>query len=149
MEVAVERLFDTVVAEDVLPIVLHRWGPVPAVTGTRDLTGPWYEPGSERTVELGDGSTARERVLVWNRPQHFEYRVDGFTSPLGRLVDHALGTWTFASYGPLSSSFRWTYTFHPRTAPAALALRVFVPTAWARYMAQCAELCAELAASRR
>ena len=41
----VERIFDVVVAEDVLPKVLHRWGPIPAVTGTRDLTGPWDTPG--------------------------------------------------------------------------------------------------------
>jgi hypothetical protein len=34
--VAVERLFDTVVAEDVLPTALHRWDPIPAVVGTRD-----------------------------------------------------------------------------------------------------------------
>lgn len=127
--------------------MLHRWGPIPAVTATRDLSGPWDTPGSERTVVLGDGSTARERVLVWERPVRFEYRVERFTSPLGRLVDHATGSWEFASAGSTSSSFRWTYDFHARTAPAALLLRAFVPTAWARYMAQCADLSVQLAAS--
>jgi hypothetical protein len=143
--VSVERLFDTVVAEDVLPKVLHRWGPVPAVVGTRDLTGPWDTPGSQRTVVLGDGSTAREQVLLWNRAMRFEYRVDSFTSPIGRLADHAIGSWAFMSAGGESSSFEWTYTFHPRGPVAALPLRAFVPTAWARYMAQCAERLVQLA----
>ncbi len=141
----VERLFDTVVAEDVLPKVLHRWGPVPAVVGTRDLTGPWDTPGSRRTVVLGDGSTAREQVLVWERPARFEYRVDSFTSPLGRLVDHAIGSWAFTEEGEDSSSFEWTYTFLARGGVAAIPLRAFVPTAWARYMARCADLSVQLA----
>ena len=147
--VAVERLFDTVVGEDVLPKVLHRWGPIPAVKGTRDLTGPWDTPGSERTVVLGDGSTARERVLAWERPLRFEYRVDSFTSRLGGLVDHATGAWDFASSGPGSSSFRWTYAFQARSVPAMVVLRAFVATAWARYMGQCADRCVQLAASIR
>jgi Polyketide cyclase / dehydrase and lipid transport len=143
-QVSIERLFDTVVAEDVLPKVLHRWGPVPAVVGTRDLSGPWDTPGSQRTVLLGDGSTASEQVLSWERPARFEYRADGFTSALGRLVDHALGQWRFTG-GSSVSSFEWTYTFHPSGRAAGLALAVFVPTAWARYMAQCADLSVQLA----
>lgn len=148
-DVAVERLFDTVVAEDVLPKVLHRWGPIPAVRATRERTGPWDTPGSERTVVLSDGSTARERVLAWERPVRFEYRVERFTSPLGRLVDHATGEWAFASAGPRSSTFRWAYSFHPVNALAMPPLRAFVATAWARYMAQCADLTVQLAAASR
>jgi Polyketide cyclase / dehydrase and lipid transport len=145
LEVDVERVFDVVVAEDVLPKVLRRWGPVPAVSGTRDMTGPWDTPGSERTVVLEDGSTAHERVLVWERPRRFEYRVDRFTSPLGRLVDHAIGTWDFTKT-ERGSSFRWTYSFDGRGRLAAILLRLFVRTAWARYMDQCADLCVKLAA---
>ena len=108
--VGVERIFDVVVAEDVLSRVLHRWGPVPGVTGTADLTGPWDTPGSERTVLLEDGSTAHEQVLTWERPERFEYRVDRLSNPLGRLVDHALGSWEFSATGRGSSS-------SPRAAP--------------------------------
>jgi hypothetical protein len=145
-ETGVERLFDVIVAEDVLPKVLLRWGPVPAVVGTRENSGPWDTPGSQRTVLLGDGSTAREQVLVWERPARFEYRVDEFTNPLGRLVDHAIGAWLFTGDGD-SSSFQWTYTFHWSRRGAGLVLGAFVPTAWARYMAQCADRCAQLAVS--
>jgi hypothetical protein len=141
----VERLFGVVVAEDVLPRVLRRWGPIPAVAGTRDLTGPWDTPGSERTVLLEDGNTARERVLSWERPRRFEYRVDRFTSPIGRLVDHAVGSWEFAAT-ERGSSFRWTYSFKARGRLAAVLLGMFVRIAWARYMRQCADLCVELAA---
>jgi hypothetical protein len=127
----------------VLPKVLHRWGPIPGVSGTRDLTGPWDTPGSTRTVVLEDGSTAREEVLEWVRPERFRYRVDTFTSPLARLVDHALGDFRFSASG-----FEWTYAFQPRNAAAGLLLRPFVRTAWARYMAQCADAGVRLAGAR-
>jgi Polyketide cyclase / dehydrase and lipid transport len=144
LEVGVERVFDVVVAEDVLPRVLHRWGPIPAVTGTQDLSGPWDTPGSQRTVVLEDGSTARERVIVWERPWRFEYRVDQLTSPLGRLFSHAIGSWSFAETGS-GSEFRWTYSFHSRGRAAAALLTLVAHTAWARYMGQCADLCVERA----
>jgi polyketide cyclase/dehydrase/lipid transport protein len=146
LPVPVELAFDVVVAEDVLPHVLHRWGPIPAVTGTRDLTGPWDTPGSERTVVLGDGNTARERVLVWERPSRFSYEVGRITGAFGSLVDHAVGEWRFEASGG-GSSFVWTYTFHPCRAWARPLLAVAARTAWARYMEQCADLCVERAKS--
>lgn len=150
-EVDVGTLFDVVVAEDVLPHVLHRWGPVPGVSGTRDLSGPWSRPGSERTVLLSDGNTARERVLVWERPTRFEYQVDDLTGLSGRLLHHAVGSWTFAPTGARGSRLRWTYTFHVAGVAAAGMLQLVARTAWARYMEQCADLCvarAELSAPR-
>lgn len=140
LAVDVERIFDVVVAEDVLPHVLHRWGPVPAVIGTRDLSGPWSTPGSRRTVLLDDGSTPREQVLIWRRPHRFEYRVDRFAAPLRHLAAYALGAWTFHPT-PRGSSFRWTYSFSARRGLAGPPLELFVHSAWARYMEQCADLC--------
>jgi hypothetical protein len=138
--VPVERLFDVVVAEDVLPHVLPRWGPVPAVIETSGLTGPWDTPGSSRTVLLGDGNRARETVLEWERPVRFRYRVDAVTGTFGRLFDHAVGEWAF---GPeaAGSRFRWTYSFHVRGRPGAMLVRAVATTAWAGYMNQCADLC--------
>jgi hypothetical protein len=94
---------------------------------------------------LDDGHTARERVLVWERPDRFEYAVDRFTSALGRLVDHAAGSWEFEALGPARSAFRWTYSFHARGLAATVPLQLVVRTAWARYMAQCADLTVDLA----
>lgn len=149
--VEVETLFDVVVAEDVLPHVLHRWGPIPAVVGTQALTGPWSRTGSERTVLLSDGNTARERVLVWERPARFEYQLDSLTGRFGRLFDHAFGSWTFAATGDGRSRLRWTYTFYVPGVLAAGVMQIVAWSAWARYMEQCADLCvarAELSAPR-
>jgi hypothetical protein len=138
LPVRVEAAFDTVVAQDVLPYVLHRVGPVPAVAGTRELTGPWDTPGSTRTVELDNGQTVRETVTVWLRPVRFEYRVDGFGPPLGWLVDHAIGSWLFEPAGR-TSRFRWTYTFVPRHWWVRPLLFAFVRLFWRRYMEACAD----------
>ncbi len=140
-DVEVERLFDVVVAEEVLPHVLHRWGPIPGVSGTRELSGPWNRPGSERTVVLSDGNTARERVLIWERPNRFEYRVGRLSGCFGRLFDHAIGSWSFAATGTGQSRLRWTYTFYVPGVVAAGLMQVLARTAWARYMEQCADLC--------
>lgn len=131
-------------AEDVLPKVLHRWGPVPGVAGTRDLTGPWNIPGSERTVLLEDGSTARERVLQWERPVRFSYRVDRLTNPLGRFVQCAVGEWEFSA-ARQGSAFCWTYTFYATGALSGLVLRPVVALFWAGYMRACADRCVDLA----
>jgi hypothetical protein len=144
LAVRVERVFDVVVAEDVLPRVLHRWGPIPAVVGTRDLTGAWDEPGSERTVVLDDGNTAHEQVLIWMRPEQFVYRVDRFTGLFGRLVDQAVGSWEFTGT-PQGARFRWTYSFRARGRIARVVLAILAQTAWARYMDQCADRCVALA----
>jgi hypothetical protein len=138
--VDVAQLFDVVVAEDVLPHVLHRWGPIPGVRGTRALTGPWDTPGSRRTVVLGDGHTAREQVLEWRRPARFRYQVDHVSGPFGKLFEYAVGTWDFST-APPGSRLRWTYAFHAPSPVAAALLSAVVPLAWARYMAQCADLC--------
>ncbi len=143
--VDVARLFDVVVAEDVLPKVLHRWGPVPGVRGTTGNTGPWDTPGSSRTVVLEDGSTAGETLLRWERPSIFAYRVEAMTNPLGRLVDHAHGTWRFTATPGGGSQFTWTYAFMPRGRIAAPLIRAFVAIAWARYMAGCADRSVALA----
>lgn len=145
--VPLERLFDVVVAEDVLPHVLHRVGPVPGVSATRDLTGPWDTPGFSRTVVLDDGSTARETVLRRERPDRFEYQVQELTGGFGRLVDHAIGSWSFSATGPDASRFTWTYTFFGRGRWADVVLAVVTRTAWARYMARCADRCVERAAA--
>jgi hypothetical protein len=146
LPVPIERAFDTVVADDVLPHVLRRVGPVPGVIGTRDQTGSWDAPGSERTVELDDGSTVRETVLVWLRPLQFEYRVEGFPRPIGWMAEHATGSWSFQPLGPGRTRFRWTYAFRRRGIVGAPLLVVFARTFWGRYMEACADRLVERAA---
>src|SRR5579875_2500134 len=128
-DIPLERLFDAVVAEDVLPKVLHRYGPVPAVRETRDLTGPWTCPGSSRTVVLQNGRTARETLRVFERPHRFEYCVDCLRGPLGPFVDHAIGCWVFDE-APVGSRFTWTYTFVSGHRTLTVPLRLFARLAW-------------------
>ena len=92
-----------------------------------------------------DGRTAREEVLVWERPRRFEYRVDRIEGPLGRFVDHALGLWVFSDAATRGSRFSWTYWFVPARPWMSPAVALVARTAWARYMRQCADLCAERA----
>ena len=76
---------------------------------------------------LGDGSEARERLTLHERPHRFAYHVGPFTGPLRHLVDGADGAWWFApaaAVGGAATAVTWTYTFRPRgLAPAARARR--------------------------
>ena len=127
-----------------LPKVLRRYRVIPAVVGTGGNTGPWDVAGSQRRIFFSDGGSAREEVTEWVEPERFAYRVDRFTNILGRLVTHATGAWQFTS-APGGSAFTWTYAFHPRNRLTGPLVRAFVRILWAGYMAQCADLCVELA----
>ncbi|RZS37704.1 polyketide cyclase/dehydrase/lipid transport protein [Herbihabitans rhizosphaerae] len=138
------RAFDTVVAEDVLPKVLHRFLLIPSVIGTEGNTGPWDVPGSRRRVLFSDGTSAREEVREWVENTRFAYRVDQFDAVLGRLVTHATGEWDFTG-APGGSAFNWTYTFHARHWLLSPLVHLFTHTLWRGYMSRCADRCARLA----
>lgn len=110
--------------------ILHRYGPVPAVTHTSGQTGPWDVVGSSRTVHLGDGSTAQERVTRCEAPHVFGYTVSGFTNPIRFLAREARGLWVFHESGEVS----WTYTFAARTPLHALLLLPVVRGPWRGFM---------------
>jgi hypothetical protein len=118
--------FITIRLED----ILHRYGPVPAVTGTSGQTGPWDVVGSSRTVHLADGSSASERVTLCEAPRAFGYTVSGFTNPIRWLAREARGLWVFEESGEV----RWTYTFAARSLPAAFVLAPIVRVFWRGFM---------------
>lgn len=129
-------VFDFVAAEDVLPKVLTGYGLVPGVVSTSNVTGPWNEPGSSRTVHLGDGNTAHEAVTAYVRPGYFSYRVSDPTFSLRYLISGARGEWwlTPARGG---TQVRWTYTFRAKGPLALLPLMLFAHTQWSGYMNVC------------
>lgn len=133
---AVGDVFDFVVAEDVLPTILTGYGLLPAVVSTSANSGPWSEPGSQRTVHLADGNTALEEVTAFDRPGYFAYRTSQFTFALKYLAAAATGQWWFEPQGE-STQVRWTYTFQARSALAAFALNLFARLLWAGYMRAC------------
>ncbi len=136
MDATVARVFDFVVAEDVLPRVLTGYGLVPAVVGTSGNTGPWDIPGSVRTVHLKGGDTAQEEVTEWVRPSYFAYRVSKFTFALKHLATEGRGQWWVEPRNG-RTHVRWTYTFIPKGPVSALMLHLFVRMQWAGYMRVC------------
>jgi len=87
----IQAVFDFVAAQDVLPKILTRYGLVPGVASTSDVSGPWDQPGSTRTVHLLDGSTLREGLTHHARPTYFAYRISEPSFSLKHLMSHARG----------------------------------------------------------
>jgi Polyketide cyclase / dehydrase and lipid transport len=128
----VQRAFAAIAPID-LRLIFRGFGPLPAVTGTREQTGAWDHVGATRVVELADGSEARERLVAYDAPVHFAYRVGPFTGPLRRLVNHADGAWWFTTAGEGASDVRWTYVFRPRSRLTAPVVRLAVAPLWRAY----------------
>jgi hypothetical protein len=132
-----EQVFAFIVAEDVLPKVLTGYGPLPAALRTSGNTGPWDEPGSARIIHLADGTTVREQVTHFARPNSFAYRVWDFGNPIvRRLADEAQGEWAFVSV-PGGTKVTWTYTFTAKNRWAALPLSGIARFLWKGYMDVC------------
>jgi len=120
----------------IAPIDLTRiftgMGPLPAVVGTRGQTGRWDHVGATRTVELSDGSEAREMITAHDAPAHFAYRLGGFTGPLRLVVEGADGAWWFSAGARGGTDVRWRYVFVPRAGRRWL-VRAAVAPLWRGY----------------
>ena len=135
----VEQTFDALVPID-LTTVFRGKGPLPAVVGVRDQSGPWSSIGASRVVRLSDGSEVPERITGYERPWHFGYRVGPFARPLGLLATHADGAWWFAEVGDRRAHIRWSYTFSVN-GPGALLARRLIPRLWRPYAREVLDLC--------
>ena len=126
--------FERIVPID-LPSVFPGFGPLPAVSGTRDQTGGWDAAGQTRTILLADGSSAHETLTEYRYPGHFAYDVRGFTGILGRLAKEAHGEWWFdqGSSGA-STAVRWRYAFTSRSAPVSPIVWFITKVLWRGYM---------------
>jgi hypothetical protein len=127
-----EKVFLHVVPID-LTTIFTGFGPLPAVTGTRDETGPWDAAGRQRTVCLSDGSFARERLTAYEKPRGFAYVVSGFTGSLRFLAQEARGEWWFEEAAG-GTTVRWRYVFVPRSVFARPLLWAINRFFWRRYM---------------
>ncbi|MEO0389969.1 MAG: SRPBCC family protein [Pseudomonadota bacterium] len=70
---------------------------IPEIAGFTYLSGTWPAVGAVRRVDLADGSTVHERVLV-NTPDNFAYQIWDISAGPGRFIDHIKG------------EFRWIET---------------------------------------
>lgn len=140
----IEVAFDFIAAEDVLPKILTGYGPLPAISHTSDLTGPWSVVGSRRVNHLASGHTLREEVMLYDRSRSFGYRIWDFNHPVLRLLaSGARGHWTFESV-PGGTRVTWTYTFVATCGFAALPLSSMTQLLWRGYMDVCLENSARL-----
>lgn len=143
------EVFDYIAGEGVLPELLTGWGPLPAVTGTSEVSGPWSVPGSHRIVHTADGHTICEQVVLFERPRRFAYRLWDFSHPLlGRLADDGSGDWTFAE-ARQGTRVRWTYAFGTGSRPKAAALSLMAGWLWTGYMDTCLDNARRILSSRR
>ena len=118
-------------------------GPIPAVVGTSDQTGPWDVVGSARRVRLADGTSVVEEILASDPSDgaapsggraRFAYRVGGFSGPLAALTTAAFGEWTFIETAPGRTEITWRYAFTPRSALMAAPLSALIALFWRTYM---------------
>ncbi len=126
-----EEAFDAIVPVD-LPKMFTGYGPLPAVIATREQTGDWDHVGATRTVDLADGSAAREEITAYERAHYFAYRVSSFTSSLRALVNGARGEWWFSSATDHRTDIYWRYTFEPR-GPTRPIVALAVARLWRGY----------------
>src|SRR4030081_1017558 len=94
IEASIEDVFDYIVPIN-LTSIFTGYGPLPAVTETRDQTGSWDAAGRSRTVVFSDRSSAQESLTGYEYPNHFTYRIRDFTGMLRFFTSEARGEWRF------------------------------------------------------
>jgi hypothetical protein len=66
----VERVFDFIVAEDV---VVHFRKTSPAIAAVEDQSGTWNHAGASRIIVMDNGNRFRETIIAYQRPYLFHY----------------------------------------------------------------------------
>ena len=142
-EIAADQasVFNHVIPID-LASIFKGHGPLPAVTGVQNQTGPWDKVGQSRTVLLSDGSSAREIITRLEAHHYFRYTVSDFSGGLRFFTTAADGQWWFE---PVSSSgpthVKWSYTFKARSLLSAPVLWFITRFLWRPYMRQALMSC--------
>lgn len=136
----IDKAFGHIVPID-LASIFTGYGPLPAVSGTRNQTGPWDAAGQTRTVLLSDGSSAQEALTACQFPSHFAYTVKSFTGILRWLAKEARGEWWF-EHEPATqgTAIRWKYEFISRSPLLEPIVCLITQWLWKGYMRQALRL---------
>jgi hypothetical protein len=135
------EVFQHIVPID-LTSIFTGYGPLPAVTETRNQTGAWDAAGQTRTVILSDGSSANELLTQYDYPHYFSYTVNGFTGVLRFLTSSANGEWWFEHNSASNiTHVTWRYTFNMRSLLSAPILWFVTHVLWRGYMRKSLMLC--------
>jgi hypothetical protein len=134
IEASTEVAFEHIVPID-LSSIFTGYGPLPAVTETRDQSGHWDAAGRSRTVVFSDGSSAQESLTAYQHPGRFTYRITGFTGVLRFFASEARGEWTFERVPDSNATkVRWSYEFVSRTKYLEPLVGLFTQKLWLGYM---------------
>ena len=134
IEASTEDAFRHIAPID-LTSIFTGYGPLPAVTETRDQTGSWDAEGRTRTVVFSDGSSAQESLTGYEYPNHFTYRIRGFTGVLRFFTSEARGEWWFEHVpGRNATAIRWRYAFVSRAKFLEPLVCLFTQRLWRGYM---------------
>ena len=121
--VALSEAYERTITWPLEELFERRFGPIPPISGT-DQDGEWGSVGQVRTIHTADGGSMQERLVVADPPNEFGYQITDVTGPMKPLVDHIDGTWAFEAVGT-GCRITWSWTIHPRSSAAALALPAF------------------------
>jgi uncharacterized protein YndB with AHSA1/START domain len=119
----VEVVFDHATDLANLPRLLGRKGPIPAIARAQKIDE------TRRRVDMSDGSSLEETVLVLERPHRHVYRwSEGLRPPLSLLVRWGEADWSFRTADG-GTEVEWVYRFELRTLIAypiaAILVRFF------------------------
>lgn len=138
----IEKVYDFIVAEDVLPKILKKYFIIPAVKGSKIHKGDWETPGSYRTVFFANGDTLKEELTNFERPNYFAYKVSEFSSFQRHFASYGVGRWWFTANGD-TTEIKWTYTFYAKSRFKRFFLKPFINHDFKTYMKRSIKLIKE------
>lgn len=135
-----------VVFKYIVPIdlasIFSGYGPLPAVSGTKNQTGAWDAAGQTRTVIFSDGNSAKEMMTKYEYPRYFSYTVSNFTGAIGVFAKSANGEWWFDTNPSTGTTIvKWRYAFNARSVFTAPVVWMITKTLWHGYMNKALKLC--------
>jgi hypothetical protein len=123
----VERVFDFIVAEDI--VVFFRKSS-PAIVAVEDQTGTWNHPGASRIIVMDNGNRFRESIIAYQRPYLFHYMLTEFSgAPQKGIVNEAIAMFIMQPYGP-RTHVSWHYAMRPESDARLADARAFMQNVW-------------------
>ncbi|WP_299043077.1 SRPBCC family protein [uncultured Tateyamaria sp.] len=105
---------------------------IPAIEDITYLAGAWPEPGALRRVDLANGYSVHEQVVV-NTESRFVYQIWNITAPAGRAINHIKGEFNFDQQGD-DVKITWDYNIKPRAFFVRPAINTFLKEDFAPFM---------------
>lgn len=140
-----EKALDLVLPAPLPKIFGRRYAAITPIAEVRDQAGAWDSAGETRTIVLADGATMRETLTSIDRPSTFTYEITPLSGPLGLLVGHVEGRWSFVPAGT-GTRVTWSWDVTPASRAASFAMPVF-GWMWRGYARQSLEDLEELLVS--